>query len=115
MTELMNPPTITPDSTSMMVESRRMSRGMSVVRNTARHPPTKANSCRDANPSPSRIETAAPTQAPFDTPSKSGETSGFLKMPWYTAPASARAEPTSSAASTRGRRNLSTTFTVLSE
>ena len=40
------------------------------------------------------MATAAPTQAPPETPSKSGDTNGLRKIPWNVAPATASAEPT---------------------
>ena len=53
---------------------------------------------------PKRMARDAPTQAPEDTPSISGATSGFLKTLWYAAPDSASAAPIIIAESTRGRR-----------
>ena len=44
------------------------------------------------------IAIAAPKPAPIDTPNKSGETRGFLNIPWNEAPAIDKAAPTSKAA-----------------
>src|SRR5262247_2727743 len=46
----------------------------------------------------------APSVAPADTPSVSGEASGLRNSAWKTAPASAMLLPTSAAATTRGSR-----------
>ena len=50
------------------------------------------------------IAIIAPSDAPAETPSVSGEASGFRSSAWNTTPDSASALPTSAAASTRGRR-----------
>src|SRR5262245_41400095 len=46
----------------------------------------------------------APSAAPAETPSVSGDASGFLSSAWNTTPATANALPTSAAAITRGSR-----------
>src|SRR5262252_7925451 len=50
------------------------------------------------------MTTTAPRVAPLDTPSVSGEASGFRRNAWNTTPATANAPPTRTAASTRGSR-----------
>ena len=50
------------------------------------------------------IAIMAPSDAPAETPSVSGDASGLRSSAWNTTPASARLLPTSAAASTRGRR-----------
>ena len=42
----------------------------------------------------------------------SGDTSGLRNRPWNAVPATASAEPTSTAATTRGPRTSSTTFST---
>ena len=49
---------------------------------TVTTPSTKAPTWIIRLPQPNRIAAAAPTQAPEETPSRSGETMGFLKMLW---------------------------------
>ena len=46
----------------------------------------------------------APSVAPAETPSVSGEASGFLSRAWNTTPATAMPLPTTAAATTRGSR-----------
>ena len=106
--ELMKPLTMMPESTRVMVLSRRIKRGIAVVISTAAMPKTKASPCVAAAPRPSRMERAAPIQAPLDTPSMSEETSGLRNTPWKVVPARARAPPTSMAPVTRGRRTRMT-------
>ncbi len=45
----------------------------------------------------------------------SGETSGLRNRPWNAVPATASAAPTSTAATTRGPRTSSTTFSTAGE
>src|SRR5438552_6702085 len=59
---------------------------------------------RKVKSAPSAIANVAPSAAPADTPSVSGDASGFLRSAWNTTPAEARPPPTSAAASTRGSR-----------
>lgn len=98
----MAPPTIIPASTSMMPDSLLSILGMRIVTATAAIPPANAVIWIMTEDTDRSIAIAAPTQAPPDTPRKSGETSGFLKIPWYTAPDKANAAPTMTAAITRG-------------
>ena len=77
----MAPLTIIPESTSIRLESLLISFGIVTVRPTATIPPAKALICIAAAEKAKRIATAAPTQAPEDTPRNSGETRGFLKIP----------------------------------
>ena len=81
-----------------------MNFGMDTVMNTVTRPPTNANNCVCQVFMYSKIDSAAPTHAPYETPSKSGETRGFWNTPWYDAPDSARDAPTRNAAHTRGKR-----------
>ena len=60
-----------------------------------------------------KIASTAPSAAPVETPRMSGDTRGFLNIPWYAVPAAASAAPTSSAASTRGPRTCMTTVSTL--
>ena len=55
--------------------------GMRTVSVTASIPPKNANTCTNPAGIIKRMAMAAPTHAPADTPKKSGDTSGFLKMP----------------------------------
>ena len=54
----------------------------------------------------------APSAAPDEAPRMSGETSGLRNRPWNAVPATASAPPTSTAATTRGPRTSSTTFST---
>ena len=113
--ELMAPPTMTPDRTSMMFESLFIADGMKTVRATAIMPPTNAKPDSRKPEKPSRIAMAAPMQAPLETPRKSGEMSGFLKMLWYETPDMASMMPTRMDAVMRGSRRPMTTLRVISE
>src|SRR3954453_19588695 len=53
-------------------------------------------------PNEKKMPSTAPSAAPEDAPRMSGETSGLRNRPWKAAPAEASAEPTSTAAATRG-------------
>jgi hypothetical protein len=61
-----------------------------------------------------RIPKAAPKPAPFDTPSKSDETRGFLKIDWNAAPEMARHAPTTIAPMILGSL-ISNTIVVIVE
>ena len=113
--ELIAPPTMTPDRTSMMLELLFMTVGISTVSVTAMIPPTKAKPERTNPEKPIRMAMAAPIQAPLETPKKSGEMSGFLKILWYDTPDMASMIPTRIDAVMRGRRSPMTTFRVISE
>ena len=76
------PDTTIPASTKITAESRPINRGSAKVINTANSPPAKAAACVPQMLQPSKIDNAAPTQAPEETPSKSGDTSGLRKIPW---------------------------------
>jgi hypothetical protein len=65
-----------------------------------------------STPSEKKMPITAPSAAPDDAPRMSGETSGLRNNPWNAVPATASAEPTSSAAITRGPRTSSTTFST---
>ncbi len=54
----------------------------------------------------------APSAAPDDAPSRSGDTSGLRNRPWNAVPATASAAPTIAAASTRGPRTCQITFST---
>ena len=54
--------------------------------------------------SPIRMNTAAPSAAPLETPSVNGVASGFLKSAWNDMPLSESIAPATKAASTRGMR-----------
>ncbi len=77
----MNPPTMTPESTIITFDRRCMSFGIFTVTNTVIKPPTNAKICVCQVFMYSRIDRAAPTHAPYDTPRMSGETSGFWNTP----------------------------------
>ena len=70
-----------PASTSTTAESRPIRRGRVRVKATASRPPPNAAPCMASMPPPAITAAAAPTHAPDDTPSKSGDTSGLRKMP----------------------------------
>ena len=57
---------------------------------------------------------AAPKHAPADAPKRSGDTMGFLKMPWNAQPAPDSAAPMISAAATRGSLMVKNTLTSAS-
>ena len=80
-TEDMRPHTIMPDKTSVIFDLLLIAYGISTVSKTATIPPRKAIPCMAIPESERSIATAAPIQAPLETPRKSGATSGFLKMP----------------------------------
>ncbi len=61
---------------------------------------------------PITIASAAPKAAPLDTPSRYGSTRGFLKMPWYTHPATANDAPTRAASMILGILISQTTTVV---
>ena len=104
-------PITRPESTSTrMFPTRRASTDESPqLAATAITPQAKALISIPRPPKESRMPTAAPKQAPADAPRRSGDTMGFLNMPWYAQPAADSAVPTSSAASTRGRRSVKST------
>ena len=81
MMELIAEPTMMPASTSMMFELLRKSTGSVNASPTAIMPPRKANSWMKPACSDSSIASAAPTQAPLETPRKSGEIRGLQKIP----------------------------------
>jgi len=110
----MKPETITPDKTSMRVDVFFRSLGNSMVNNTAVMPNKKANACMPMHGRCSKIARAAPTPAPYETPSKSGETRGLRNIPWYATPERAKAEPVKIAATVRGSRITITTSRILS-
>src|SRR5262245_10826894 len=56
------------------------------------------------------MTTTAPSVAPDETPSVSGDASGFRRNAWNTTPAIAKAAPTSTAARTRGSRATKNTW-----
>src|SRR5262249_1416992 len=58
------------------------------------------------------MPSTAPSAAPEEAPRISGETSGLRNSPWNAVPATANAAPTSTAATTRGPRTKSTTFST---
>src|SRR6516162_9873222 len=58
------------------------------------------------------MPSTAPSAAPDEAPRMSGETSGLRNRPWNAVPATASAPPTSTAATTRGPRTSSTTFST---
>ena len=76
-----NPLTIIPESTSIILFLFLNNLGIEVLKYTANKPPIKAISCLCARDAPSIMARAAPTEAPEETPSKSGEINGFLKTP----------------------------------
>src|SRR5215470_4252191 len=63
-------------------------------------------------PSEKKIPSTAPSAAPEDAPRMSGDTNGFRNNPWNAVPATARAAPTRRAATTRGPRTRSITFSA---
>ncbi len=65
-----------------------------------------------STPSEKKMPITAPSAAPDEAPRMSGDTSGLRNSPWNAVPATASAEPTSSAAITRGPRTSSTTFST---
>ena len=65
-------------------------------------PNIKADNWINAFPIFAKMAMAAPKPAPAETPNKSGDTSGFLNIPWKEAPAKDRHAPTSKAAMIRG-------------
>jgi hypothetical protein len=56
------------------------------------------------------MTTTAPSVAPDETPSVSGDASGFRRNAWNTTPAIAKALPTSADARTRGSRATKNTW-----
>lgn len=64
------------------------------------------------NPNDRTRARVAPNPAPAEVPRISGDTSGFLKIPWYVAPFTASAEPTTIVARIRGMRILNTTVSI---
>ena len=80
-TELISPDTITPERTSITLDVLPSSFGISSVSATAARPQAKAIASVITGESPNRIASAAPTQAPEETPSRSGDTRGFRKIP----------------------------------
>ena len=81
ITEAIRPLTMIPESTSISVLERPIRRGMDSVMPTAASPQTKANACTQKSDKSNIIATAAPTQAPAETPSRSGLTSWLRKTP----------------------------------
>src|SRR5262249_45244658 len=63
-------------------------------------------------PSEKKMPSTAPSAAPDEAPRISGDTSGLRNRPWKAVPATASAAPTNTAASTRGPRTSSTTFST---
>lgn len=99
----MSPPTMMPDRTSMIMEFSD-DFGIDTAQMTARIPPIKAPICTDMEGNPKRMARDAPTQAPEDTPSISGATSGFWRRSG-TPPPKARALRQSSSRKARGQTN----------
>ena len=108
------PPTITPDRTNAIVDFLFIKEGNKTVIPTARSPPTNAKTTFPMYPKFKIIDIAAPTQAPCDTPNKSGDTKGFRKTPWYDAPAKESALPTAIAAINLGNLLYITTRYMVS-
>ena len=82
---------------------------MALAIRTARLPNAKAETWTCHQARLFSIARAAPNPAPAETPSKSGETMGFLNSVWYDAPAAERAPPVRIASRMRGRRTPRTT------
>jgi len=76
---------------------------------TAIKPVMNAIICVMNEPWLSRIAKAAPNPAPADTPRISGDTRGFLKIPWNDAPEIDKAAPTIMTAAIRGNLISQTT------
>ncbi len=83
--------------------------------------PTAASETAKAEPEitselpPARMAQHAPNAAPCDAPRKSGETSGFWKIPWKAAPAAERLAPTRITSRMRGRRTLKKSVSCCAE
>ena len=88
----------TPDSSRVATGTRLPTREILYTRNNVAKEPANARSMVLLN-TPMRnvkwhtIPTAAPKAAPDEMPSTKGSAIGFLKMPWYPAPLTARAAP----------------------
>ena len=76
----MNPPTIMPDKSKIVDEPFLNNFEIITVANTVNRPTTKANTLIKAEDKPRTMASAAPTDAPVLTPSKSGETNLFLNV-----------------------------------
>ena len=113
-------PTPAPHSVLMATPARRTPERSSWVprcprrrtRATARSAPRKAAPATGTTvrlaaraPVPRLSTAAAPRAAPPDTPRRAGSARGFRRRAWRSAPARARAAPTSAAKRARGRRS----------
>ena len=78
--EPINPPTMMPDKVNIIDELFLNTLATNKVAVTVKSPHTNANPLTKHAGNPSMIARAAPTPAPLETPSKSGETSLFLKV-----------------------------------
>ena len=81
ITEPIRPLTMIPERTSISVLVRPIILGMASVIATAARPKPKAKACTQNSDRSKIMAVAAPTQAPAETPSRSGLTSWFLKTP----------------------------------
>ena len=75
-------------------------------------PPANEHACTSPIENPKSRAKEAPKPDPAAAPSISGETSGFLNIPWYAAPATERPHPHIITAITLGRRILNNTVSV---
>ena len=68
--------------TTIELEPRPIACATHITMATAKSPQANENACTQNEDKPSKSAAAAPTEAPLDTPRISGETIGFLNMPW---------------------------------
>ena len=107
-------PITTPVSTSTRIGSRECSSVPISIDRGDRDEPAGKGQRLDADDAEreDRCRAPRPSAAPDEAPRISGDTSGLRNSPWNAVPATASAAPTSTAATTRGPRTSSTTFST---